>query len=1116
VGRRLQIDLDNEGQSSLVRNDVLARELGTSLNSPAVISDFDGDGSAEVVVKSGRSLRVYHFSALGFQAAGEVLTRLDVGLISNSFDRLHAADLSGDGLPELVVLFDNGTLEAFSLSFDSRGQVAQLSRTVSIVRPQVPARDALTLGNGYFSAPAQHLFGDFNGDGRIDLATFRSVRRTGVPSQVGEVRFFSNSASGGAISLVEEDASLTDNFTAETGWYNPERRSPRLAVDLDGDGKKEIALFYNRGGVSLIAAPSGSGEFPSRYSSISATDLTWANGYFESDNSKTVVDVDGDGREEIVAFHPSGRAHVWGTPLGAQSLEGFQLRYLGTTSLGDEISGVAGRPVGISVVRDRAGVGPALGLLFGTGEVAIFRGLRSQRAVVPLHYQHEFLTSLPSNYIQQIPEAFGSLTFASFGDPGTLLQTPQRMRAQYIMTSLATEGAHLENYPVRVDAITHDEYAFLHSTDPARLAVRRSNQGGVELIWAADDRAGVRGYAVYELRNPPSTFTPHDPVSIDPSLLSRIDTAIDQESPRLLRARIESTLEGSACLLVKSIDSSGRILPYSLPFCGNPAELPGPREVSVQGVRIVDKSLPRANPPYRATRAFRVEMKVLLAPNQVPSEAVRVVPYIFQLSGPCLSDDPNLLNYHCVHGFRPAPLHSNGEPRVKVKQETWVPSGDSPDTFLYAVDLTVDDLPRMVNHVPDVRYESPVFKIYVNDASVGAPPSDREFPLGGGFYSPKANQRLHDRIWGGVLTNIRSPTYQNTFADYFLNNRFARGINTVYLDEWRPEHTVAWEFTQGWQMEAPAVELPYPAQSFDYYRDDDVFPRYRDNAVPGDPSFENPALPARDPWINSLDQFASELRRRLGTSVKLFGNGLQKFSATLGINQRALSRLDGGLMEGCFGEPAEFNNNDWLDQLASLSRYSEDNKMVVCLNRLDDQRKSIQPGRRMFVLGSFLLAHDVNRDLRYAPQEVHPKWIERVPDYQYSLINFLPEYDLDLGVPLGEATEVVSQPVNPFIRKREFSNGYVVVNGSGNSRGLSGQTVTVSVPAGMQRAIIVGSEIVYPERSGGGYMYCHPGTPPCSSDSSYRLNPGHVVLEPQTGGSVTLEPGTAAIFVVRP
>ena len=278
-------DLAVAGQSAVsvllnttLPGDSIAR-LSPSIDFPAAfgtgaisvaLADFHGDGKLDVVVAYTQLLVLFHNTT----AAATVPAFAPPAVIATDptslFD-VHAADFDGDGRPDLAVL--TGDAGATVL--------LDTSRAGSHV-----ARFAAGVGFAAGPAPTALALGDFDGDGKPDLA----VTSRGSP----EVR-------GNTVSLLLDATAAgasTPSFTRAGAFANPAPIHVHVA-DLDGDGRPDLVMSDLSGDVTVLlnttpAAATVPSFAPRAFLALDLGDLA------------AVVDLDGDGRPELVVTRPQG------------------------------------------------------------------------------------------------------------------------------------------------------------------------------------------------------------------------------------------------------------------------------------------------------------------------------------------------------------------------------------------------------------------------------------------------------------------------------------------------------------------------------------------------------------------------------------------------------------------------------------------------------------------------------------------------------------------------------------------------------------------------------------------------------------------------------------------
>ena len=250
-------------------------------------SDVNGDGLPDAVGMGTAGVQVALASPSGLGAQRQWLA--DFGTASGWSVRAHprtVVDVNGDGKADVVGFGDSGVYVATS--------------TGSGFRPA--ARWLSGFGAADTWAVEQHprTLADVTGDGLPDVVGFAS---DGVLVAAG---------TGTGFAAAKR---WSDGFGAASGWRVD--RHPRLLVDMNNDGRDDLVGFSNSG-VS-VALSTGSGfSAPRRW----ASDFGYASGWRVESHVRTLADVNGDGRPDVVGFGLGGVyvATNTGSGLGATRL----------------------------------------------------------------------------------------------------------------------------------------------------------------------------------------------------------------------------------------------------------------------------------------------------------------------------------------------------------------------------------------------------------------------------------------------------------------------------------------------------------------------------------------------------------------------------------------------------------------------------------------------------------------------------------------------------------------------------------------------------------------------------------------------------------------------------
>jgi hypothetical protein len=219
-------------------------------------ADLDSDAKADIIVSNygGESISVFKNTsspgAIDLTAAATIAT-------SGRTSAVAAADLNGDGKPELIASLEAGAVAIFKNTTD---------------QGNISFADKITLPTGNY---AVHIdVADVNADGKPDILVVNNHQNT--------VSVYINSSSSGNIELNEP--LLVPTGSAPQGI---------TTADIDGDGKTDIiATNYFSDGLSIILNTSSSDNVSF------APKVDFATG--QNANTVRTGDLDNDGKPEIV------------------------------------------------------------------------------------------------------------------------------------------------------------------------------------------------------------------------------------------------------------------------------------------------------------------------------------------------------------------------------------------------------------------------------------------------------------------------------------------------------------------------------------------------------------------------------------------------------------------------------------------------------------------------------------------------------------------------------------------------------------------------------------------------------------------------------------------------
>ncbi|MFB2924186.1 CHAP domain-containing protein [Aerosakkonema funiforme] len=255
-------------------------------NYPRLAGDVNGDGRADIVGFGSSNVFVSFGNSNGtfgtpISSSPGFTKNVGGWTDNNNYPRL-LADVNGDKKADII-------------GFSSTNVFVSLSNGNGTFGALIASKPGFTKNVGGWTDNNNYprLVGDVNGDGRADIVGFG-------PSDV----FVSFGNSNGTFGTpITSKPSSTNAFTKNVGGWTDNNNYPRLLADVNGDKKADIIGF---GGTNVfVSLSNGNGTFGAPIASKPGFTKN-VGGWTDNNNYPRLAgDVNGDGRADIVGFGAS-------------------------------------------------------------------------------------------------------------------------------------------------------------------------------------------------------------------------------------------------------------------------------------------------------------------------------------------------------------------------------------------------------------------------------------------------------------------------------------------------------------------------------------------------------------------------------------------------------------------------------------------------------------------------------------------------------------------------------------------------------------------------------------------------------------------------------------------
>ncbi|MBM7863507.1 trypsin-like serine protease [Lentzea nigeriaca] len=270
--------------SSFVGTAVKWHDWFAAYDEVPLVGDFNGDGKDDIATFTrGSTADVYVALSTGSSFVGTAVKWHDWFAAYNEIPAV--GDFNGDGKDDIATFTRGGSADVY----------VALSNGSSFVGTAVKWHDWFA---AYNEIP---LVGDFNGDGKADIATF------------------TRDGSADVYVALSNGSSFVGTAVKWHDWFAAGAEFPAVG-DFNGDGKDDIATFTRGTSADVYVATSNGSSFV-------GTAVKWHDWFAAYSEIPGTGDFNGDGKDDVVTFTRGDAADVYVATSNSSSFVGTAVKW---------------------------------------------------------------------------------------------------------------------------------------------------------------------------------------------------------------------------------------------------------------------------------------------------------------------------------------------------------------------------------------------------------------------------------------------------------------------------------------------------------------------------------------------------------------------------------------------------------------------------------------------------------------------------------------------------------------------------------------------------------------------------------------------------------------------